>query len=369
MEEPYLYQKIVAAVRQDVLTGRLHPGERLPTVRRMAAQWSCTVGTVQHAYAELARQGLVVSRAGQGTHVVEKPPARDETPLRRALLVHRAEAFLLETLTVGYSPAEVESALRLALDQWRAISASPEPAAEGLLRFAGSHDLALTWLAAHFPAADDPAMRPRFTLQLGFTGSLGGLIALQQGRADLAGCHLWDEATDTYNAPYIRRLLPGQRVALLTLAYRCLGLILPPGNPLAITGLKDLARSGLRFANRQPGSGTRIWLDANLRRLGIDTALIRGYDFARLTHSDVARAVAEDQVDAGFGLQTAALSFGLYFIPLVTEPYDLVIPAENLALPGIQRLCGWLSSPQARLALDELGGYDTAHTGELAWVE
>ena len=338
MEEPHLYQQIVLAIRQDVLAGRLRPGDRLPTVRRMAEQWGCTVGTVQRAYAELRRQGLVVGRPGQGTHVVEKPPSLDQTPLRRALLVHRAEAFLLETLTAGYSTTEVENALRLALDQWRAISASPEPAPDGLLRFAGSHDLALTWLASHFTSADGPSDRPRFTLQLGFTGSLGGLIALQQGHADLAGCHLWDEATNTYNAPYIRRLLPGQRVALLTLAYRRLGLILPPGNPLGIVDLKDLARSGLRFANRQPGSGTRVWLDASLHRLGIDPARIQGYDYGRLTHSDVARAVAENQVDLGFGLETAALSFGLDFIPMVTEPYDLVIPASNLALPGIQRL-------------------------------
>jgi molybdate-binding protein/DNA-binding transcriptional regulator YhcF (GntR family) len=369
MEEPYLYQKIVAAVRQDVLTGRLRPGDRLPTVRRMATQWSCTVGTVQRAYAELARQGLVVSRSGQGTHVVQKPQAQDETPLRRLLLVHRAEAFLLDTLTAGYTPAEVESALRLALDQWRAISASPEPAKEGVLRFAGSHDLALTWLAAHFPETGEPAMRPRFTLQLGFTGSLGGLIALQQGQADLAGCHLWDEATDTYNAPYIRRLLPGQRVALLTLVYRRLGLIVPPGNPLELSGIKDLAFAGLRFANRQPGSGTRVWLDADLHRRGIDTTRIQGYDFGRLTHSDVARAVAEGQADAGFGLETAALSLGLDFIPLVTEPYDLVIPEGNIELLGIQQLRLWLSSDQARQALAELGGYDTTHTGELAWVE
>jgi putative molybdopterin biosynthesis protein len=280
------------------------------------------------------------------------------------MLVHRAEAFLLETLTAGFTPAEVENALRMALDQWRSISASPQPAEEGVLRFAGSHDLALTWLAAHFPE-----IVPRFTLQLGFTGSLGGLIALQQGHADLAGCHLWDEATDTYNAPYVRRLLPGQRVALLTLVYRRLGLILPSGNPLGIADLKDLARQGMRFANRQPGSGTRVWLDAALRRQGIDHSHIDGYEHGRLTHSDVARAVAEDQAEAGFGLETAALSFGLDFIPLVTEPYDLVFPAENLTLPGVQRLRSWLGSAQARQALTELGGYDTAHTGELAWVE
>jgi putative molybdopterin biosynthesis protein len=280
------------------------------------------------------------------------------------LLVHRAEAFLLETLTAGYTPAEIENALRLALDQWRAIAATPQPSEEGVLRFAGSHDLALTWLAAHFPE-----IVPRFTLQLGFTGSLGGLIALQQGRADLAGCHLWDQGTDSYNAPYVRRLLPGQRVALLNLAYRRLGLILPCGNPLGFTSLEDLAHPGLRFANRQPGSGTRVWLDAALRRLNIETVLIHGYDYERLTHSDVAHAVAEGQADAGFGLETAALSYGLDFIPLVTEPYDLVIPVENLTLPGVQRLRSWLGSAQARQALTELGGYGTAHTGELEWVE
>jgi molybdate-binding protein/DNA-binding transcriptional regulator YhcF (GntR family) len=369
MEEPHIYQKIVAAIRQDILAGRLRPGERLPTVRQTAADWGCTIGTAQRAYAELADQGLVVSRSGQGTHVVDKPPIQNDTPLRRALLVHRAEAFLLETLTAGYTPVEVESALRLALDQWRAISTSPQPTEGGVLRFAGSHDLALSWLAAHFPADESSTVVPRFTLQLGFNGSLGGLIALQQGRADLAGCHLWDEATGQYNAPFVRRLLPGRRVALLTLVHRRLGLILPAGNPLNLAGLPDLARPGLHFVNRQPGSGTRVWLDAALRRLGVDTSHIQGYDYERLTHSDVARAVAEGQANAGFGLETAALTLGLDFIPLVTEPYDLVIPAENLDLPGIQRLRSWLGTDQACQALSALGGYDTTHTGELAWVE
>lgn len=364
MDDVYLYQKIVAAIRQDVFTGRLRPGERLPTVRQSATAWGCTIGTVQRAYAELSRQGLVVSRSGQGTHVVDHPPDQDETPLRRALLVHRAEAFLLETLTAGYTPAEVENALRLALDQWRVISISPQPAEQGVLSFAGSHDLALTWLAAHFPE-----IVPRFTLQLGFTGSLGGLIALQQGRADLAGCHLWDEATESYNVAFVRRLLPGQRVAMLTLAYRRLGLILSAGNPLDIHALNDLVRPGLRFANRQPGSGTRVWLDTALHRLGIDPTSIRGYDQPHLTHSEVARAVAEERADAGLGLQTAALAFGLDFIPLVLEPYDLIIPADNLNLPSIQRLRSWLSSAEARQALSDLGGYETEHTGELQWVE
>ena len=305
----------------------------------------------------------MVSHAGQGTRVVKNPPVKDDTPLRRALLVHRAEAFLLETLTIGYTPTEVESALSMALDSWRSIVHSPQPPGAAALRFAGSHDLALTWLAAHFPEA------PRFTIQLGFNGSLGGLIALDAGQADLAGCHLWDEETDQYNAPYVRRLLPGRRVALLTLAYRRLGLLLAVGNPLQVHQLSDLAQPGLRFVNRQPGSGTRVWLDAALRRLQIDAYAILGYNVERVTHSDIARAVAEGEADAGFGLETAALALGLEFIPLLTEPYDLVIPAEHLDLPGIRRLVEWLATPTARQAIADLGGYDTRRTGQLVWVE
>lgn len=364
MEEVHLYQKITAAFRQDVLAGRLRPGERLPSLRETAKRWRCTLGTAQRAYAELARLGLVTSRPGQGTRVAEPPARQDDTPLRRALLVHRAETFLLETLSAGYSPAEVETALRLALDQWRVVASAPATATESVLRFAGSHDLALSWLAAHFPQ-----IMPRFTLQLGFAGSLGGLIALGQGQADLAGCHLWDEESKSYNAPYIRRFLPGKRVVLLTLAHRRLGLATLPNNPLGIYELSDLSRPGLRFINRQPGSGTRVWLDAALRRLGVDVSRIQGYQNERLTHSDLARAVAEGQADLTFCLETAAQAFGLDFIPFVTEPYDLVIPVENWELPSVRRLAEWLSSAEARQAIAELGGYDTTHTGEIRWVE
>src|SRR5512136_1565966 len=118
MEEPFLYRQVADAIRQKILRGELKPGDRLPSVRAMKAKWGCTVGTVQRAYQELAAQGLVTSHAGQGTRVVGHGPARDDTPLRRAALVHRAEAFLLEVLTAGYSAGEVEDAIRQALDRW-----------------------------------------------------------------------------------------------------------------------------------------------------------------------------------------------------------------------------------------------------------
>jgi molybdate-binding protein/DNA-binding transcriptional regulator YhcF (GntR family) len=364
MEDSHLYQQIVNAIRQQILSGRLQPGDRLPSIRETTKEWGCTPGTVQRAYHELAIQELVVSRPGQGTHVVHQlPRERDDTPLRRAALVHRAQAFLLEVLTAGYSTGEVETALQLALDQWRVISEQPSPAIEGKLRFVGSHDLALAWIAAHFSE-----IAPLYSLELQFSGSLGGLIALAEGKADLAGSHLWDEETDTYNFPYVSRLLPGQRVALLTLAQRRLGLITPAGNPGGVRELADLQRPGLVFVNRQPGSGTRVWLDAALRRAGITPAIIKGYDDERATHSEVTRAVAEGEANAGFGLQTAAVAFGLGFIPLVSERYDLVIPEETFYHPAMQQMTAWLAKQSAHQAIAELGGYETDGTGKVEWV-
>jgi len=363
MEEPHLYQKIVESIRQDILSGNQNPGDRLPTVREMAAKWNCTLGTVQHAYSELSRQGLVVSRAGQGTHVVEEPPVGIDGALRKASLVNRAEAFLLESITNGYSPEEVEGAVRLAMDHWRVTKDEPLATPASTIRFSGSHDLAITWIAAHFSE-----ITPGFTLQLDFTGSLGGLIALAEGKSDLAGCHLWDQESNTYNAPFVRRILPGQKVALLTLAHRSMGLIVPAGNPLKVTGLGDLTRPGLRFVNRQSGSGTRVWLDAALEREGIPSSQIRGYEDARMTHSEVARSIAEGKVQVGFGLETAALAFGLDFIRLVRERYDLAIPQSSFEMEAVKNLAEWLTTPKTHQSIFELGGYGVEDTGKLGWV-
>lgn len=364
MDRTFLYYQIAEAIRQDIRNETLRPGDRLPSVRELASRWNCTIGTVQRAYEELVRQGLVTSRPGQGTHVTAAIPVAQETPLRRAALVHRAEAFLLEALTAGYSTLETEQAVRIALDRWRTLSQTPVQLSEQRLRFVGSHDPAMALIAARF--ADFAPGEPPY---LTFSGSLGGLIALVEGEADLAGCHLWDEESDTYNVPFVRRLLPGRRVALLTLAHRHLGFLLSAANPTAMTGLESLAHSDLRFINRQRGAGTRVWLDAHLHRLGIAPEQLSGYDQEKQTHSEVARMIAEGQADVGLGVEAAALAFGLRFIPLTQERYDLVIPAEMWPAASIQALAYWLTTDAARSELTALGGYDLHETGRVCWVE
>lgn len=363
MDEIHLYRQISETIRQEILNGRWRAGDRLPSVREMAARWNCTVGTIQHAYQELARQGLVTSRAGQGTRVIEHPPVLKNSPLRRAALVHRAEAFLLEVLTGGYKLEEVDQAMRQAMDRWRLALREEAPKQEKILRFSGSHDLAVSWLASLFPE-----IAPGYQMQLNFSGSLGGLIALAEGRAELAGCHLWDAESSQYNSPFVRRLLPGRSAALITLASRRLGLILQAGNPAGIQELGDLARPGRRMVNRQSGSGTRVWFDLALNRLGIQPAQIAGYDLEMMTHSAVAQAVAEGEADAGLGFEGAALSYGLDFLVLTHERYDLVVLEPEMDTPPMKALVDWLRLPSTHQLIARLGGYDPGQTGQVDWV-
>jgi molybdate-binding protein/DNA-binding transcriptional regulator YhcF (GntR family) len=366
VEETVLYKRIADRLRKRIRDGELRPGDRLPSIRELTAEWHCTPGTIQKAYQELAQAGLIVSRPGQGTHVADAPlgAVRADAPLRWAGIVNRAEAFLLEVLTAGYTPGEAEQAMREALDRWRTIAVPPPSPVAQRLRFAGSHDPAVALIAAR--AAE---VLPGWSLDLRFTGSLGGLMALARGEADLAGSHLWDEPTDSYNVPFVRRLLPGRRVALLTLARRHLGLITAPENPLGLRDVADLARPGLRFVNRQRGSGTRVWLDARLRERGVDPTGLAGYGDERATHGEVARAVGEGRADVGLGVESAARDYGLGFAPLTTERYDLIIPAEAWGNPFVQALARWLRTTVARDVISALGGYELADTGNVEWVE
>jgi molybdate-binding protein/DNA-binding transcriptional regulator YhcF (GntR family) len=363
MAKTALYKRIAESIRQRILSGDLRPGDSLLAVREMAAQWNCTPGTVQRAYRELADQGILECRPGQGSRVISPVAIGVHAPLRQLGLVNQAEAFLLEVLPQGYSPSEVERALRIALDRWRAAQVQEAGRPSVALCFVGSHDPAVSLLAAHL--AD---RFPELEMQITYRGSLGGLIALARGEADLAGCHLWDQETDSYNEPFIRRLLPGQRMALLTLAHRRLGLVVPPGNPRGIRGLEDLTRPELRFINRQEGAGTRVWLDAQLRRMDLSTKQIAGYEIEVQTHSEVARAVAEGDVDVGLGVEAAALAYHLDFVLLAVERYDLVISETIWDRPVLKATVGWLDSDEGRAAIEGLGGYDIRETGQMRWV-
>jgi putative molybdopterin biosynthesis protein len=225
----------------------------------------------------------------------------------------------------------------------------------------GSHDLTLD-LLAQFLAERHPGMR----LVSAHVGSLGGLIALRRGHAHMAGCHLLDVATGEYNVTYIHQYLPDMAVRLVTLVGREQGLILPAGNPKGITGIADLIRDDLHYANRQRGAGTRLLFDHLLGEAGLTPEQINGYANEQITHMAVAAAVKSGQADAGMGVLAAARALNLDFIPLGTERYDLALPLIHAEAPTVQATLDLLHDAAFRAAVEALPGYDIRQMGSIA---
>ena len=149
---------------------------------------------------------------------------------------------------------------------------------------------------------------------------------------------------------------------LVTLAHRTQGLILATGNPKRVKQISDVAKPDIRFVNRNPGSGTRLWLDAELTKLKVSTDQINGYEHGVNTHSDSASAIQSGKADAALGLQAAAYQHGLDFLPLFEERYDLVLPRENIKT--LVPLFDYLQTSNFRRELSELTGYSSTHSGE-----
>jgi len=196
-------------------------------------------------------------------------------------------------------------------------------------------------------------------------GSLAGLLALKRGEAHMAGSHLLDEETGEYNLPHVRRLLPDEKVVVLTLVHREQGPILPTGNPKGITSLADLTRQDVVFVNRQKGAGTRMLLDYKVKKLGVDPADIAGYDREEYTHLAVAAAVKAGVADVGLGILGAARALGLDFVPLLKERYDLIIPEVHYGSRLLGPLLDLVRSEAFKTEVAGLGGYDTSETGRL----
>ncbi len=223
----------------------------------------------------------------------------------------------------------------------------------------GSHDLTLDLLAQYL-AAKGQGMR----LTSANVGSLGGLVALRRGEAHLAGSHLLDPETGLYNESYVRRYLPGQEVVLVLLVGREQGWIVKPGNPKNINTWADVADPKVNIVNRQRGAGTRVLLDYELEKAGIETKVISGYEREEYTHLAVAAAVASGAADAGPGIRAAARALNLEFVPLAQEKYELVIPRQYYESDLLRPLLDLLGDGAFQAAVAAMPGYDVRSMGE-----
>lgn len=233
----------------------------------------------------------------------------------------------------------------------------------------GSHDLTLDLLAQHLAEMTSDSPTPDRSAQRRFVsahaGSLGGLIALRRGEAHLAGSHLLDPETGEYNFAYIKQYLPNVPVVVVTLLRREQGLIVAKGNPKNLASLRDLARSDMRFVNRQRGAGTRVLLDYRLNELGIAAESVHGYQREEYTHLAVAAAVQSGVADCGLGVRAAARALDLDFVSVEWERYDLVIPQQFYESELLQPLLTLIRDKSFRKVVGELEGYDSSGMGEV----
>lgn len=210
--------------------------------------------------------------------------------------------------------------------------------------------------------------RKSFFLSSAHVGSMGGIMALKGGETHIAPIHLLDMESGEYNISYIKKYLPDKKMALVKGVNRIQGFLVKKGNPLNILGFEDLDREGIRFVNRQRGSGTRLLLDYNLRSLGINPEKIIGYEREEFTHLGVAAAVSSGDANTGLGVYSAAIAMGLDFIPLGNEEYDFAVPVEYLESEMLKSFIETIKSSEFLRELDRLGGYGYSNIGSIVMI-
>lgn len=243
-----------------------------------------------------------------------------------------------------------------------------------LLKSAAEIQNTLVVIGSHDPLLDvvSDLMRRKYPdhyVASAHVGSMGGIMAVKRGEAHSAGIHLLDEATGEYNTGFIRRYLQNEKILRIQGVQRVQGLMVAAGNPKKVTGLKDIARDGVRYVNRQKGSGTRILLDYLLRKDHISVEDIYGYEREEFTHMSVATLVASGSADAGMGIYAAAKVYGLDFIPLSEEEYDFIMPARFGELEIVKHFLKILESEEFQAELKRMGGYQMKNPGKIQIID
>jgi putative molybdopterin biosynthesis protein len=218
-------------------------------------------------------------------------------------------------------------------------------------------DPGISVLARHLQAAG-------IELVLAHRNSSQALKLLQSGSVHISGTHLRDEASGESNLPEIGRMFAKNTVAVVSFAVWEEGIITARGNPKQLREVADFAGPGVSIVNRERGAGSRLLLDAHLKRAHIDPHQVSGYERTAPGHLPAAWQVYSGSADACIATRAAARMFGLGFIPLVSERYDLAIRRAHLDLPGVQALLDTLNRASFRRELESLGGYDTKGAGQ-----
>lgn len=254
----------------------------------------------------------------------------------------------------------IESNAQKGLEQVRQKSKRIERA----LLASGSNDPILDMLHTYMRKS-----YPEFYIFSSNTGSTEGLRALNLGYTDIAWSHLFDPKTGEYNIPFLSSSLPNIKPVVVNLFRRDLGFVVPSKNPFNIRGFEDLTQKGIKFINRQKGSGTRVLLDYHLKRLQIPPSKIKGYDQEVYTHFEVGLSILSKEADVGIATIAVSKLFGLRFIPLAHENFDMILDQSTFFEKGIQAFIEILNSQEFRNRVERLGNYDFRNSGKVLYSQ
>lgn len=248
---------------------------------------------------------------------------------------------------------------RRLIDLWleREVVLQGEPLREPPPIVAGSSDPLLEWALRESDSG----------LAVLTCGSGEGLQRLAAGEATAAALHLRDPRSGEYNLPVLREAEGLYDAVLLHWAWREQGLVVAPGNPLGLRTLQNLSDSSARLARRQEGAGAQQLLLQLLKEAGVRPETLRTLERPALTESDVATLVADGEADCGLAVASVARRFGLDFVPLARERFDLAVRRRSYFRPPFQSLLAFARTPAFAAKAAALGGYDVSELGRVLY--
>ena len=233
---------------------------------------------------------------------------------------------------------------------------------EGAYLASGSNDPILDMLQTYLKKS-----YPEFYIFSANTGSTEGLKALNMGYTDIAWSHLFDPKSGEYNIPFLSSYLPNVKPVVVNLFRRDLGFVVAPKNPFHIHGFEDLTQRGIRFINRQKGSGTRVLLDHHLKKFQISSSKINGYEKEVYTHFEVGLSILSKEADVGVATIAISKLLGLPFIPITQESFDMILDQSTFFEKGIQAFIEILISQEFRNRVQRLGTYNFKNSGKVLY--
>ena len=219
-------------------------------------------------------------------------------------------------------------------------------------------------LGSHDPLLEETLKRSNCGIAISFDGSKKGIYRMNNFEGFASGLHIFEEEKENWNVETIKNELNNMEVVLMEWAKRSRGLVFKK-NKNVINSIKELKNR--HFADRQDGSGTKIYLDYLLKKNKLDQKYFESIN-TFYTETDAVMSVYEGESDFAFGLKSEAIKFNLDFIELVKERFDIVLDRRSFFEDSFQKLIKYCNTENFKKLLLKFDGYDVSDFGKFHYI-